>query len=145
MPKILAKPKLRAAVILETMWDWRGMTSGAGYREAPSWFRINPDNFTGSRLYWLLGHNHFQVTNACRELVCSANQHGTPDPAWLAMNLRIREYGLLLVCGRVAQYAYLTCGYRPEARVLEIPHPAARLWTRNKLDQTRDLIQSGVH
>lgn len=130
------------AAILETMWDWRGMTSGAGYGEAPRYFRINPQNFSGRRLYKLIGADaKLLVTNACRELVRSAKQHGTPDPAWLADNLRILDgdrVDVLLVCGKVAQQTFAACGYKPRtATVLEIPHPAARrVWSREFIDTT---------
>jgi hypothetical protein len=31
----------KVVAVLESMWDWRQMTSGAGYKEAPRSFRIN--------------------------------------------------------------------------------------------------------
>ena len=98
-------------------------------------------NFTGRRLYWFLGHYDLRVTNACRELVSGPTNHGTPDPIWLAENLRKMTYGLLLLCGKVAQQTYDQCGYRPTSTVLKLPHPAARLWTRELLDQWQKKIQ----
>jgi hypothetical protein len=91
--------------VLESMWDWRQMTSGAGYKEACRSFRINPDNYSGKRLYRIVGRDaDLVVTNACRELCGSASQHGTPDPAWLRENLKLlAPFDLLLVCGKVAQ------------------------------------------
>ena len=127
----------RALAILETMWGGNG--------QAPGVFRINPDNFTGRRLYWFLGHEDLWVTNACRELVENARLHGTPDPAWLTYNLRRMTYALLLVCGRVAQRTFAECGYRPKCRIIEMPHPAARVWTRADLDHWQKLIQTGAH
>lgn len=141
---------MRVIAILETMWDWRAKTSSAGYSEAPRYFRINPQNFTGRRLYKLVGPTaRLLVTNACRELVSGPQHHGTPDPIWLGENLRILDgvkgilpggglvpddqwrIDLLLVCGKVAQKTYKACGYVPKAAsVLEIPHPAARtVWS----------------
>lgn len=122
--------------VLDSMWDWRAMTSGAGYREAPRHFRINPDNFSGARLYRIAGKDtDLLVTNSCRELCGSASQHGTPDSAWLAENLRLLEpFDVLLVCGKVAQATYRDSGYAPQARVLEMPHPAARMWTHAMLN-----------
>lgn len=122
----------KCLVILETMWG------GSGH--APGLFHINPKNHTGRRLYWLLGHNDLWVTNACREYVDNARQHGTPDPKWLAKNLQRMTYDLLLICGNVAQRTYRKCGYVPECTVMEIPHPAWRGWTRDRLDITRELI-----
>ena len=84
----------RVVAILETMWDWRGMTSGAGYQEAPRFFRINSENFSGKRLYSLIGPDaKLLVTNACRELGNGPNFHGKGDPAWLKQNLELIEAG----------------------------------------------------
>jgi hypothetical protein len=128
----------RCLAVLETMWGGNG--------HAPGLFRINPNNFTGRRLYWLLGHEDLWVTNACRELVANARLHGEPDPAWLAKNLQRLTYDLLLVCGKVAQTTYGECGYMPDCRVLEMPHPASRSdWSRLNLEAWQKLIQSGAH
>ncbi|KKL93991.1 hypothetical protein LCGC14_1869190 [marine sediment metagenome] len=95
----------RVVAILETMWDWRGQTSGAGYGEAPRYFRINPQNHSGRRLYKLIGPDaKMLVTNACRELGKSAKDHGKPDPDWLRDNLqrldnKMGGFDTLLVCG----------------------------------------------
>jgi hypothetical protein len=116
--------------ILDSMWDWRQATSRAGYKEAPRSFSINPRNFSGKRLYRIVGDGvNLLVTNSCRELCASANHHGTPDPAWLRENLKILEpFEVLLVCGKVAQATYAVCGYEFKHKI-EIPHPAARMWT----------------
>lgn len=145
---------MRVVAVLETMWDWRQRTSSAGYSEAPRFFRISPDNYSGKRLYKLVGPDaQLLVTNACRELVSGPGKHGKPDPAWLAENLTEIELkrqdsvamDVLLVCGNVAQETYRLCGYRPiRARVLEIPHPAARgFWTGAKIQQVAYDIQNG--
>lgn len=139
---------IRVVAILEVMWDWRAMTTGAGYRqEAPRYFVINKQNFSGRRLYKLCGSDaSLIVTNACRELVSSAKERGTPNPPWLATNLGDLDgegdIDVLLVCGRVAQATYKACGYVPRrARVIEIPHPAARqVWTREKLAEVSQQI-----
>jgi len=137
---------VKIVAILESMWDWRQATSGAGYREAPRYFRINPANFSGRRLYRIVGDANLFVTNSCRELCASANHHGTPDASWLRENLEIlAPFSVLLVCGKVAQATYTKSGYE-FARKLEIPHPAARMWTNAMLDATtkrvRELIQT---
>lgn len=121
----------KIVAVLESMWDWRQMTSGAGYKEAPRSFRINPDNYSGKRLYRIVGPDaNLFVTNACRELCGSANHHGTPDPEWLLENLLLlTPFNVLLVCGKVAQATYAQCGFEC-ARKLDIPHPAARMWTQ---------------
>lgn len=147
---------MNVVAILETMWDWRGMTSGAGYQAAPRFFRINPENYSGRRLYKLCGPDaKLLVTNACRELVAGPKEHGKPDPLWLAENLALIESNrpdsasidVLLVCGKVAQQTFKQCGYRLKSgNIIEIPHPAARqVWTRDFLAQTAHLIQSAYN
>jgi hypothetical protein len=124
----------KAAAILDTMWGNEG--------KAPGWFRINEYNHSGRRLYWLLGHKDLWVTNACRDQVYSAAQHGTPDPVWLSKNLQRLQYDLLLVCGRVAQRTFAQCVYRPKCCIIEMPHPASRTWTRAALLSFQELIQN---
>lgn len=123
----------KAVVILEVMW-------GETKAEAPGFFRINPYNFTGSRLYYFLGHEHFLVTNACREMVATAKGRGTPDPERLAKNLQRLTYDLLLVCGLVARKTFNKCGHIPDCKVVYIKHPAARDWTTEQLEQTRSKL-----
>lgn len=135
--------------VLDTMWDWRGATSAAGYGLAPRYFRINPNNFTGRRLYKLIGPlNKLLVTDSCKELVSSPKKHGTPDPQWLSENLQIinalRTIDILLICGKVAKGTFEQISYVPEkARVLYIPHPAARVWTKERISIISEIIQNG--
>ena len=116
----------KSLVVLETMWGGSG--------NAPGLFHINPHNHSGKRLIYLIGHEDFWVTNACREYVKRAKQHGSPDPKWLAENLQRLTYDLLLVCGKVAQHTYRMCEFNPDCKVVEIPHPAARNWTKSRLE-----------
>lgn len=125
-----------AAVVLDTMWGGWG-----GNHQAPRWFRIDPENHSGRRLHWLLEGHSFWVTNACRAYVAHAGQHGTPDPVWLADNLKRVQCRLLLVCGRVAQATYDRCGHQPQGHVLRIMHPASRTWTRAELDRAKGQVQ----
>lgn len=124
---------VRVVAVLEVMW-------GNPRPLAPGFFRINPYNFSGRRLYWLLGHQDLLVTNACRELVSSARGRGTPDPDRLAKNLRRLTYDLLLLCGKVAQQTWSVCGYVPDCKIVQMPHPAARTWTRQQLDEWKERL-----
>lgn len=143
--------KVRVLAILETMWDWRGATSGAGYRQAPAFFRINRENFSGKRLHKFVGdHANLLVTNACRELVDHASKHGKGDPVWLAGNLeRLENDGcidVLLVCGKVAQATFSSCGFTPQTPyIIHMPHPAARTWNALSLRQTSLKIRTAIH
>lgn len=147
-----------AVAILEVMWDWRSMTSDAGYVErAPGYFRINQDNLTGGRIYDWLGprgeyYDDLLVTNACPELVSSARGRGTPDPKWLRENLReLWPFSLLLICGRVAQNTFqlnmipdgLYSQSKGRCRIVEVPHPAARVWSRKSLNLAGQFIRDG--
>lgn len=132
--------------MLEVMWGERCL------RKAPRYFFINSNNFTGRRLYdWLDGRWKLVVTNACPQMVDSANGRGTPEPSWLGDNLsRLSPIDLLLVCGKVAQSTYAHyykqfdgLGLGLFGRVLFVPHPAARGWSREGLDRTKWFIQEG--
>jgi len=145
-------PDKFVVAVLDTMYDWRGQTSGAGYRQAPRYFRINRHNFTGKRLYKLVGDNKLLVTDACKELVNGPNDHGTPDPVWLYENIvilnKLRPIDILLICGKVAQKTFaeiLSMVDDPRLsriKVMEIPHPAARTWTKEMLQSVRQEIES---
>lgn len=136
--------------VLETMYDWRGMTTGAGHTvDAPPYFNINPRNHSGKRLYRLIGDDHeLLVTNACRELGRTANCHGKPSPGWLRGNLEIiarkHPFSLLLVCGKVAQATFKECGFECAEGVshMLIPHPAARMWTSAMINNVAAEIAS---
>jgi hypothetical protein len=131
----------KIVAVLESMWDWRQMTSRAGYKEAPRSFRINPQNYSGKRLYRIVGDADLHVTEACRELVASANHHGTPDPLWLKENLQLlMPFDVLLVCGKVAQATYARSCFRFPNTVL-MPHPAARMWTNAMIEEMAEKVK----
>ena len=131
-----------AVVVLDSMWDWRSKTTDAGYTElAPRYYTINSENKSGKMLYKLIGHNRFLVTNACPELVKSANHRGTPNPEYLGGNLYTlyvrHEYKLLLVCGKVAWDTYVKSKqwFQYKHRVVKMKHPAARDWTKEETER----------
>ena len=133
---------MQVVAILETMWGER-----AG--RAPRYFKINPYNCSGRRLYKLIGPGHnLLVTNACRELVTSANKHGKPDAGWLLDNLMRLQPDLILVCGKVAQKTFEETGYNgheaSKSEALYIAHPAARNWTSKRLKETQKQIQKQI-
>lgn len=149
---------MKVLAVLSVMWDWEGMTSGAGYEKiAPRFFTINADNVSGKRLYWFLDgllqyNSELQVTNACPQLVSSPNDKGTPSVKWLEENLAQWQYRLevakekqeetlVLVCGKVAQATYDVVNLKPSSRTIYLPHPAARMWTRSSLDLAKQFIQ----
>ncbi|MFA5376299.1 MAG: hypothetical protein WC455_11195 [Dehalococcoidia bacterium] len=126
----------RCVAVLDTFWGYEG--------KAPGMFRINPDNHSGRRLYWLLGHEDLWCTNACKEAVGNARGHGAPNPEWLSGNLQRVTCDLLLVCGTVAKQTLIRCAHQPPCRRLYIPHPAARV-KKVDWDMWRDIIQRGAH
>jgi hypothetical protein len=134
---------IHVLAILDTMW---GNRDGL----APRVFKINSKNFSGRRLYSLVGEgNSLLVTNACRELVNASHKHGTPDTTWLSQNLNIlqryKAFDVILVCGKVAQVTFKQCKFtsRPYTRIIEIPHPAARtVWTKEYIETIRTQIRT---
>ena len=127
------KTRCQVLVVLETMWGGSG--------NAPGLFRINPLNHSGSRLLQLIGHDNFWVTNACREYVEDASQHGKPDPVRLVVNLKRLDYKVLLLAGKVAQKTFDDCGYAPKCKILRMMHPAARTWTRVLIEQWKQKLE----
>jgi hypothetical protein len=133
---------MKIVALLESMWGWRGYH--AADEEAPRFYRINPENFSGRRLYRICPpHTDLIVTNSCRIIQRSANHHGTPEPAYVLENLKqARQDGcdLFLICGVVAQDTFkraLAVHERHLFQHLFMDHPAARRWTNEKLDKVK--------
>jgi len=146
--------------LLDSMWGWGGYNDAG--EDAPRYFRINPDNHSGRRLYRLVGSRDLLVTNSCRVVQAHANSHGTPDPEWVRENLLLLHKGgmdLLLVCGKIARYTFsqvckipivpleasgfmgIDHSSKERFRYLAIDHPAARRWSIDKLNQTQQHIE----
>lgn len=135
---------MKIVALLESMWGWRGYNDPG--EEAPRFFRINPQNFSGRRLYRLCGDANLQVTNSCRIVQQSANHHGVPDPVWVRENLeRAKQDGceLFLICGKVAKETYLATGLS-YVNVLFMDHPAARRWTTVMEAEIKEKIRTYV-
>lgn len=127
--------KCKVVVVLEVMW---GLPGDRPLR----WFSINPDNHSGRRLNSMID-GAYTVTNACSDIVHSARHRGTPDKVWLEANLRKLQPDVLLVCGKVAQ-ATFSRSMAPKARVLVLPHPAARTWSKASIAAARNKIQQAI-
>lgn len=142
----------RVVALLDSMWSWAGYNTPGEL--APRFFRINPDNFSGRRLYKLVGNHDLLVTNCCSIVQQSANHHGKPNVEWVHANLlRAQKFDLLLVCGKVAKATFEEITSIPSGatdgiayieglnlnliRWYAIDHPAARRWTQEKIEQTR--------
>lgn len=123
--------------VLEVMW---GRTPG----QAPRWFRINPNNFSGRRLIKIVGSEDFWVTNACRECVVSASEHPRPDAAWLRENLTMLAPRALLVCGRVAQTTFCRDMALSDCVVMPMLHPAARTITSAQVELYAQVVRAAL-
>lgn len=129
----------RIIAILDTMWGWGGIDM----ERAPAFFQINPLNHSGRRLYQIVGTRHrLLVTNCCKEYVSHSGQHGKPDAEWLRSNLaQAPDVDLILVCGSVAKKTFKPEFASPKAKVLYMDHPAARRWTKDRVEGTKAHIQ----
>jgi hypothetical protein len=133
---------MRIVAVLETMWGERPANPG----KAPRVFRINPYNFTGRRLYRFIGPEHannLYVTNCCKELVCNARQHGKPDVEWLKSNLLWLQPEVILICGEIARKTFQRTGFA-QGKHIYLPHPAARMWTKEMLKETEIRIRRAL-
>lgn len=126
-------------VVLQNMWGW----GGYGSSRAPLVFRINPDNFSGRRLYNMLGDRSFYVTNSSSGCARTAPERLKPDPDFLRKAVALRPWKLYVVCGVQATETFkLVDRQAPElelarAQVVFMRHPAARTWTRGQLEAAR--------
>lgn len=124
---------MRIIVVLAVQWGYPG--------DKPlRWFQISDLNHSGKRLIKLIGHNYFYVTNARSDIVYRASDQGTPDWTWLACNLKALNPDVILVCGSVAQATFHRNMVHKGAHVIELPHPAARNWTKAKIESARRRI-----
>jgi hypothetical protein len=133
---------MNIVALLESMWAWRGYNEAD--EEAPRFFRINPDNHSGRRLYKLCGDANLLVTNSCRYVQRSANHHGTPDPQWVKGNMEQAQKDgcdLFLICGKIAKETFAATGL-DYTNVIFMDHPAARRWTPAKMDEVSALVNA---
>ena len=131
---------MNIVALLESMWGWRGYSAEG---DVVRYFRINPENFSGKRLYRICGNHSLLVTNSCRECQATASDHGKPDPEWVAGNLKFlasEQMHLLLVCGKVAKETFERSGFQ-FPRVIFMDHPAARRWTNEGLDAMHEQVE----
>jgi hypothetical protein len=124
----------KIVVVLSVQWGYPG-------DKVSRWFYINPANHSGRRLWRLIGHSNFIVTNACSEMVYRASDQGTPDPKWLRRNLKALCPDIVLVCGAVANTTFKDDMVRKDTRVFRLPHPAARNWTKKLIQSWATRIQ----
>src|SRR4029077_799487 len=125
----------KIVVILEVMWGLRG--------DKPlRWFSINPYNHSGRRLNDIIS-TRYLVTNACPDVVSLAKGRGTPNRHWLAANLKALCPDVVLVCGRVAQATFQR-HMAPQAKILKMPHPAARTWSKANIAQAQRRVSKAL-
>jgi hypothetical protein len=127
----------RIVVIMAVQWGIPG-------DEVCRWFQINPYNHSGKRLINIIGHNNFIVTNACSDLVYDARDQGTPNPTWLRANLRTLCPDLVIVCGAVANATFERGMVPKHCKVLAMPHPAARTWTKAAIAATTTKVRRAI-
>jgi hypothetical protein len=138
---------MRVVALLESYW---GYPVGA---LAPRWFSINPDNVTGRNLYKMMPPGaDLLCMNVHPYIVASANHHGTPDPLYVAWNLRQLDAPMwgttrpmidtLLVCGRIAKETFKRSPYKTYAKILFIKHPAWRAWSNGEFQRVRAEIEA---
>lgn len=120
-------------VILEVAWGYGGR-----------WFRINPHNFSGRRLYQIFGAHRFLVTNACPDVVGDASGRGSPSPEHLRGVLGVLRPRFVLVCGAVADRTFAPDMVDAECTVMRAAHPAARSWTKLALEQLRTDVHAAI-
>lgn len=128
---------MKIVAVLAVQWGYPGDA-------VEPWFTINPYNRSGNRLIQLIGHFNFIVTNACSDIVYSASTQGTPNPAWLRANLRALKPSHLLLCGAVAQATFHRDMVAKGTRIVKLPHPAARTWSKASIAAAQHKIRRSL-
>lgn len=131
---------MRVLAILQNMWDDRPWV-----HTAPLKFRINPHNYSGKRLYKFVGEGaDLWVTNASRQVSRQARVAKTKLDLVSLERVLAEDWDLVLVCGRVAQGAVRKLETPITERgfpVIEIDHPAARRWSKEKIREVQKRIR----
>ena len=120
---------------------------GAERGKAPLFFKINPRNRSGAKLYRITQGHSLVVTNTASICGHSPDDHQPIDQAHLMRALdRLRKgigIDLILVCGNQAKEAWnaLPAEYRSGPHII-MPHPAARNLTNALLDDIKATINA---
>lgn len=78
--------------------------------------------------------------NSCPLIVATAREHGVPNPHYVAALLRrLEPISVLLVCGAVAKATFRLSPYKSYAKIIIMPHPAWRAWTKELEVHYREL------
>lgn len=131
---------MNVVAILQSMW-------GPERGTAPLFFRINPRNRSGAKLYRITDGHSLVVTNTASVCGDSPDDHQPIDLAHLKRALdRLRNgigVGAVLVCGNQAKEAWLElpAKYRATPHII-MPHPAARNLTNALLHDVRAMLNA---
>jgi hypothetical protein len=127
---------MKILVILQNMYSGSGRDT-----KAPLLFKINPYNHSGKRLYKLI-EDDFWVTNSSSILSGGgAKSYSGIDVKFLQRAIDKFDWDLIIICGNQAKKAFFMCEYLKEARLLFIPHPAARDFPNVLFDKIRRIIK----
>lgn len=81
--------------------------------------------------------------NSCPYIVATADDHGKPEPLYVASLLRrLHPWDVLLVAGTIAKRTYRLSPYKGDRPVLFIKHPAWRSWSLAEFRRVREAILS---
>jgi hypothetical protein len=129
--------------ILQSMWHYDAPA------KAPLFFRINPRNRSGAKLYKITAGHKLLVTNSTSVCGTGPDSNAPIDLKFLERAIRRADrmkIDVLLVCGRQAKEAFeqLPEDLRRKPHII-MPHPAARNLTNALLaDVTKALNETEI-
>lgn len=129
---------MNIVAILQSMW-------GPRRERAPLFFRINPQNRSGAKLYTVTQGHSLVVTNTASICGDSPDDYQPIDLAHLTKALDRLRKGIgidaVLVCGNQSKEAWLAlpAKYRTTPHII-MPHPAARNLTNVLLHDVRAML-----
>lgn len=113
--------------------------------QSMSTFVINPNNYTGKKLYKLTEGHDLLVTNACPEVFVNVKDKGRTDLDRLKLSIIENPYDLYISCGKQSNEACIKIikDFDDKPLIL-MPHPASRNLTNALISSVKDAIRE-VH
>ncbi len=131
---------MKILCILQNAWGWDGSEHAEAMR---LFFRVNPRNKSGKRMYGICEGHDMYFTNASTTITATASGKGKTDIENLKEAVKAQEYDLYIVCGSQAAEAVNKISEEHiNGVIIFMPHPASRNLTNKLCYEVKSLIQS---
>ncbi len=129
---------MKIACILESAW-------GNGDTEYPLFFEPNPLNKSAKTIKKMVGENKFWFCNTTNEVgFCASDKKKPNDEHFLKVIDGLKDYDLILVCGRQAEgmvSKYFELIHGAGKPIVITPHPASRSLSNAQISTINKIIE----